>query len=126
MNAASWSSPSMRAAGGRGIYAAHGMIRGVCARIAERAEIPVWVPRAAFVIFGVMHWLVAVIVYFVMSQALCTRRRYAEPAIAPQPPAPGSVQDRFAALDRRLAELEAATMNQEAGLRRAFRDLERS
>ena len=97
------------------------MIKGVCARIAERAGVPVWMPRLAFLIFGLAHWLVALIVYFVMSKLFCAQRFAAFAA----PPPPNPVHERFAALDRRLADMEAATLAEEAGLRRAFRDLER-
>jgi phage shock protein PspC (stress-responsive transcriptional regulator) len=101
---------------------AHAMIKGVCARIADRAGVPVWIPRLAFLIFGLAHWLIAVIAYFVMSKFFCAGRAtpHAPTQVQPQNP----VHERFAALDRRLADMEAATLNQEADLRRAFRDLE--
>jgi len=115
MSAATWSY--------REANNAHAIIRGVCARIAQTAGVPVWMPRAAFVIFGLMHWLLALIAYFVMSRLMCLGRKY---AAQPQPlsPTQSAVRDRFSALDSRLADMEAATLQQEASLRRAFRDLE--
>jgi phage shock protein PspC (stress-responsive transcriptional regulator) len=104
------------------------MIKGVCARIADSAGVPVWMPRTAFIIFGLLHWFFAVVAYIVIYKLICPARNWAvrnsvPPAgfTAPQ----NDVRNRFAALDRRLAEMEAATLQQEASLRRAFRDLER-
>ena len=102
-----------------------GIIKGVCARIAERAGVPVWMPRAAFLIFGVLHWLLAVIAYFVLTKMLC-RTRTADLMPIQDGPPPSAVRDRFSALDARLAAMEASTLQQENTLRRAFRDLERS
>ena len=102
-----------------------GIIRGVCARIAQRAGLPVWVPRAAFLIFGVLHWLLAIIAYFVLTKVLC-RTRTADLLPVLDGPPPSAVRDRFSALDARLAAMEASTLQQENTLRRAFRDLERS
>ena len=101
-----------------------GIIKGVCARLAERAGLPVWVPRLAFLIFGVLHWLVAIILYVVLTRILC-RNRLAISPVQEGPP-PSAVRDRFGALDARLAAMEATTLQQETTLRRAFRDLERS
>ena len=101
-----------------------GLIRGVCAQIAERAGLPAWMPRAAFVIFGVTHWLLAVIAYVVLGKILCGQHRVANAADGTYAPPPAAVQTRFSALDARLADLECASL-QEAELRRAFRDLER-
>ena len=101
-----------------------GIIKGVCARIAERADLPVWVPRLAFLIFGLLHWLLAIIAYVVLSRILCSSRTTLSPM--PDGPPPGAVRDRFSALDARLAAMEATTLQQENSLRRAFRDLERS
>jgi phage shock protein PspC (stress-responsive transcriptional regulator) len=106
-------------------------VSGVCADIAARAAVPVWLPRAAFVIFGLMHWLLAAILYFALSRILYphvvarVRARFTAP---PSPPAGqvfATAQERFRNLDERLANLEAATLRSESELRRAFRDLER-
>jgi phage shock protein PspC (stress-responsive transcriptional regulator) len=106
-------------------------ISGVCADIAERAALPVWVPRAGFVVFGMMHWLLAAILYFALARILRPRTRDAQrsPFTAPTSPPPpygfGPLQDRYRNLDARLSTLEAATVRNEEELRRAFRDLER-
>ncbi len=102
------------------------LLKGVCASVAERAGVPVWVPRTAFLIFGLLHWVLAVILYVVLAKMLCPAARRMTVHFSPPPPEYGGVRDRFSALDARLAELEAATLQQEAGLRRKFRDLERS
>ena len=102
-----------------------GIIKGVCAHVAERAGVPVWMPRAAFLIFGVLHWLLAVIAYVVLTKMLC-RTRTMDLAPRQDGPPPSAVRDRFSALDARLAAMEASTLQQENSLRRAFRDLERN
>ncbi len=102
-----------------------GIIKGVCARIADSAGVPVWMPRAAFLIFGVLHWLLAVIAYVVLTRWLC-RIRTVDLMPAQDGPPPSAVRDRFSALDARLAAMETSTLQQENSLRRAFRDLERS
>jgi phage shock protein PspC (stress-responsive transcriptional regulator) len=105
-------------------------VSGVCADLAARASVPVWLPRAAFVIFGVMHWLLAAIVYLLLARAMRPRMggrvrpRHAPPS-SPQSYAFDGVQARYRTLDERLSNLEAATVHNEAELRRAFRDLER-
>ncbi len=103
-----------------------GIIRGVCARVAERAGVPVWMPRAAFVIFGILHWLLAIIAYWALTKAMHLGRRRPAPVLTPEPPQASAVRDRFSALDARLAAMEAASLEQESHLRRAFRDLERT
>jgi phage shock protein PspC (stress-responsive transcriptional regulator) len=106
-------------------------VSGVCADLAARASVPVWLPRTAFVIFGLVHWLLAAILYFVLARAM---RPYMAGRVSPRcapPSAPppsygyGGVYERFRTLDERLSNLEAATVHNEAELRRAFRDLER-
>jgi len=106
-----------------GVFSRPRLIRGVCADLAARAGTVVWLPRAAFVLLGLMHWFWAVVLYVVLARTLCAARtRFAVP-VSPAPDTVG-VRDRFGALDARLANLEAATLHDEAGLRRAFRDLE--
>ena len=103
-------------------------ISGVCADIARRAAVAPWVPRAGFVIFGLLHWVLALILYFVLSHYMFAKprpgARFAPP---PAPPADdvSGVRERFRGLDQRLSNLEAATLRTESELRRAFRDLER-
>lgn len=101
------------------------LIRGVCAEIAERAGVAVWMPRAAFIVFGLLHWFLAIVLYIVLVKIMSPvrQRRFARPQ--QQMPSTGPVRDRLSALDARLAELEAATLQQESSLRRQFRDLER-
>ncbi len=102
------------------------MIKGVCARVADRAGVPVWMPRVAFLVFAVLHWFLALVLYIVLVKVLCpASRRMARFAQAAPAPEMSGVRDRFGALDARLANLEAATLQQEANLRRQFRDLER-
>ncbi len=115
----------------RGVQSPHALIKGVCARIADRAGVPVWMPRTAFVIFGLLHWFFALVAYIVMSKLFCPARSCAAGNSVPPNTAgftapQNDVRNRFANLDRRLAEMEAATLQQEASLRRAFRDLERN
>jgi phage shock protein PspC (stress-responsive transcriptional regulator) len=114
------------------------LISGVCGDIAARAAVPVWLPRLAFLIFLYMHWLLAIVLYLVLARTVCarrpaTRQYYAPPAPPPRPGFDAGARDagfndvrgRFGALDQRLTNLEAATLQQEAALRRAFRELER-
>ncbi len=108
-------------------------ISGVCADIARRAAVPAWVPRAAFVIFGLLHWVLALILYFALSHYMFRRGRtaarfaprFTPPPMAARPEEFSGVRERFRHLDQRLSNLEAATLRSEAELRRAFRDLER-
>ena len=110
---------------GSSFAAERSFLKGVCATVADRADVPVWVPRAAFVIFGVLHWVLAIILYVVLAKLMCPATRRVAARFTPPPPDQYGVRDRFSALDARLAELEAATLQQEAGLRRQFSDLER-
>jgi len=103
-------------------------ISGVCADIAERAAVPVWLPRAAFVVFGIIHWLLAAILYFALARIMRPRTRSeVRDRFAPPPPSygVGPLQQRFRSLDERLSNLEAATVRNETELRRAFWELER-
>jgi phage shock protein PspC (stress-responsive transcriptional regulator) len=104
-------------------------ISGVCADIASRAALPPWLPRTAFVIFGLLHWVLALILYFGLAHYMFPRQRV-RPVERFAPSTPRSndyntVSERFAHLDERLCNLEAASLRSEAELRRAFRDLER-
>jgi phage shock protein PspC (stress-responsive transcriptional regulator) len=103
-------------------------ISGVCAEIAQRAAVPAWTPRAGFVIFGLLHWVLALILYFVLAHYMFRRERAAPRfTAAARPPEQdfSGVRERFRGLDQRLSNLEAATLRSESELRRAFRDLER-
>ncbi len=109
------------------MFGAPRMVRGVCATVAERAGVPVWVPRVALLLFAVVHWFLALLLYVVLARMLCPMARRVASGFAGQPPAPDivGVRDRFSTLDARLAGLESATLQQETMLRRQFRDLER-
>ena len=100
------------------------LLRGVCAEIAARAGTAAWIPRATFLIFGVLHWFLAIVLYVVLAKVLPARPSRPAPLTRAYQPDARGVRDRFGALDARLASLEAATLREEAGLRRAFRDLE--
>lgn len=119
--------------GGASPTARRGLICGVCARIAERAAVPAWLPRVGFVVFSLAYcWLAALIAYGVLAWIMSPRRRGRDAAFAPSTPPPygpsfgyDAAREKFRHLDERLAHLEAATVRSEANLRRAFRDLER-
>jgi phage shock protein PspC (stress-responsive transcriptional regulator) len=105
------------------------MICGVCLRIAETTGLPVWVPRVGFVLLALQHAILSVLLY-VGAAAFCHRRAApgftATPRSAPQPfspPGGSDLRDRFSRLEARLAAMEAETLNNEASLRRSFRDL---
>ena len=102
------------------------LLRGVCADIAMRAGTAAWLPRVAFLVFALVHWFLAIVLYVVLAKVLRAPVRRAAPVNRGYQPDAGGVRDRFGALDARLASLEAATLREEAGLARAFRDLERS
>ncbi len=101
------------------------LISGVCAELAYRADTAVWLPRAAFAVFAALHWFLAIVLYVVLAKTLCAVQSRIRPAIRSSAPVAPGVRDRFNALDARLADLEAATLREEANLRRAFRDLEK-
>ncbi len=105
------------------------MICGVCLRITETTGLPVWVPRVAFIVLALQHAILSVLLY-VGAAAFCHRRAApgftATPRPAPQPFSPPSgseLRDRFSRLEERLAAMEAEAMQNEASLRRSFRDL---
>ncbi len=102
-------------------------VSGVCADIARRAAVPAWVPRAGFVIFGLLHWVLALILYFVLSHYMFAKPKAEKRFTPPMRPMDDydGVRERFHGLDQRLSNLEAATLRSESELRRAFRDLER-
>ena len=99
------------------------LVSGVCAELAARAGTAVWLPRVVFLVFGALHWFLAVVLYVVLVKTFAARPRWRAPRWTTGPALSG-VRDRFGALDARLADLEAATLREEANLRRQFRDLE--
>jgi phage shock protein PspC (stress-responsive transcriptional regulator) len=99
------------------------MLCGVCAELADRGGLPVWLARVIAVILLLMHPPLVVALYLVA--AIWMRR---ERAVAPMGrPAwdRDGLTERFTRLDRRLEGMERAAMDREIGLRRAFRDLEK-
>ncbi len=116
------------------------MIGGVCAELADRSGLPVWLVRAFAVALLLMHAGVMLVVYFGMALWLrnrngsCAGRSWggtdfgatARPEPAPPPPSwdRDGLTTRFSRLDRRLADMERAALDREMGLRRAFRDLD--
>jgi phage shock protein PspC (stress-responsive transcriptional regulator) len=120
-----------------------GVICGVCARLGERSGVPVIVIRLAAVILLLAHALTAFIIYMIAAAwmrrpAQGAWRDFRAPGGSPAaggswrpsaPPAPvwdqGGLVNRFERLDQRLARMEAEAFHNEAGLRHAFRDLER-
>jgi phage shock protein C len=121
-----------------------GWIAGVCAGIAERIGVkPFWV-RGAYVLFAaVTHGIPALLAYIGLAFVLKPRagasaaatpagvqmayRNLADsvgPAFGPTPGRQvAGLSARFAALDARLNNLEAAVTSDEVSLRRKFRDL---
>jgi phage shock protein PspC (stress-responsive transcriptional regulator) len=103
-------------------------IWGVCADLAERAAVPVWIPRVAFTVFAVLHGFLACLLYCGLAYLLCPTS-WARNGGRQAPPPPhadfATTDQRFRNLDERLSRLEAATVNSESELRRAFRELER-
>jgi phage shock protein PspC (stress-responsive transcriptional regulator) len=96
------------------------MVCGVCATLAERSGLPVALIRIAAVILLVVHSVLTGIVYLLAAAWM-----------RQPPPAPVQAWERdglggrFQRLDERLARMEAEAYQNEAGLRRAFHDLER-
>lgn len=96
---------------------------GVCAKLAESAGAPVWLPRAVMVGLLLTHGLLALLIY--AGLAVFWRSPAGRPAAPPAPP-PTYAADprtRFSNLEERLAAMEAAAMSEEARLRREFRNL---
>lgn len=115
-----------------------GVICSVCATLAAQSGVPVLLIRAAAVILLIAHGLLTIVVY--LLAAAWMRRppktwqasRWSEPDTGtrprPEPPRDwhcNELHARFHGLDERLARMEAETYRNEAGLRRAFHDLER-
>ena len=84
------------------------MISGVCAWMADRSAVPVWIIRVVALALTIAHAPLMVIGYFVA--AFLIRR---EARIAGAPDVAAGVPDRFAHLDRRIAEMEEAAWRAE-------------
>jgi phage shock protein PspC (stress-responsive transcriptional regulator) len=120
-----------------------GVICGVCARLGERSGVPVIILRVAAVILLLAHAFATFIIYMIAAAWMrrpqpAAQRDFRAPGgprastgswgpSAPPPPVwdQGGLMNRFDRLDERLARMEAEAFHNEAGLRRAFRDLER-
>ncbi len=112
------------------------MVAGVCAGIADYYG---WRPdgiRVALVILSLFMFPLPVIAYFIAAMVM--KQKPAAPpyrsteeekfwrTFSTRPKATFSeLKHRFRALDTRLADLEAAALSEEYGLRKAFKDLER-
>ncbi len=122
------------------------MVCGVCAELAERSGLPVWLVRVLALLLLVSHPAPIGAVYIGLAlwlrrgKGACARpswrgsefardsSRDFTPGARPEPP-PAWDRDgltaRFSRLDRRLADMERAALDREMGLRRAFRNLDR-
>ena len=104
------------------------MLCGVCAEIADRSTVPVWLVRTVAVLVLLMHPPLVVALYVCAALWLRGERRGTWRARA-MPAAPSwdrdGLTERFYRLDRRLSGMERAALDREMGLRAAFRDLER-
>jgi len=116
-----------------------GWITGVCAGIADRVGVdPIWM-RGAFVLASLVLHIIVVLLYFALafllkpragmtgaSSAAGVERAYRDFAdsVGPAPSRnAGDLRSRFAAIDSRLSNLEAAVMSDELALRRKFKDI---
>jgi phage shock protein C len=127
-----------------------GWIAGVCAGIADRLAVkPIWIRLVFLILATVTHGFLAIILYVLLVMILepysvpsgfaaapypADRSGYfadrlypGNAAAAPPPAAPsgqlGQLAVRFASLDARLNNIEAAVTSDEMSLRRKFRDL---
>ncbi len=111
------------------------VICGVCAALSANSGVPAWIIRVVAVCLLIAHTALATVAYliaaaFMRRPATGTWRdlRADTRGCAGVPPRTwddGGLVNRFDRLTRRLAEMERETMDREAGLRRAFRDLDR-
>jgi phage shock protein C len=118
-----------------------GWITGVCAGIADRLGIkPFWVRIAVALITAIGHFIGPAIVYLLLAflmkprdeagaaapAGVQTAYRDLTDSVAPAAAAGRRVTElktRFARLDARLNNLEAAVTSDELSLRRKFRDI---
>lgn len=109
------------------------LIAGVCAELADRFGLPVWLLRVVVIFaFCDANWTTG-ICYVAVTVALRTRlidllparMRPSRPPWGDAPADPGYQlqRDRFSALELRLARLEAAVTSDELKLRARFRDI---
>jgi phage shock protein C len=118
-----------------------GWITGVCAGIAERIGIkPIWVRIIVAILTVAAHFIAPVIIYLLLAFFMKPRgaagsaspagvqMAYRDLADSVTPTAASGrrvaeLKARFARLDARLNNLEAAVMSDELSLRRKFRDI---
>jgi phage shock protein PspC (stress-responsive transcriptional regulator) len=100
------------------------MLCGVCAELADRSGLPVGAVRAVAIVLLLLHAMAMVVVYLGLALWLRGKARGTWNTVAPATaPDDDSLGARFNRLDRRLARMERAALDREAGLHRAFRDL---
>ncbi len=113
-----WNTMTMRSVPGMALLdRPRPLLAGVCAQIAERAGVPVWLPRALMLALLLLHGLVAIAIY--VGLALVWREW--RTTQVPPPPAREDPARRFRDLDARLAVLEREALWRETDPRRPFR-----
>ncbi len=107
------------------------VICGVCAALSANSGVPAWIIRVVAVCMLATHAALTTLAYLIAAAlmrrpAAGTWRDFGGcSSVPPRPWDDGGLVNRFDRLNRRLAEMERETMDREAGLRRAFRDLDR-
>jgi phage shock protein PspC (stress-responsive transcriptional regulator) len=89
------------------------MICGLCGRVAARTGLPIWLVRTVAVLLLLSHTVLFVAIY--LGAALYSRRGRQTAAWQPEArPAwdRDGLTERFARLDRRLARMEGAALDQ--------------
>jgi len=104
-----------------------GWVAGVCAGIAQRLGVNIGWVRLVFVLFGlVLHGIPAVLLYAALAMVMKPAPVMGQVYVAPEVVSNGNLaalKRRFAALDARLNNLEAAVTSEDVSLRRKFRDI---
>jgi phage shock protein PspC (stress-responsive transcriptional regulator) len=85
------------------------MISGVCAWMADQSAVPVWIIRVVALVLTMAHAPLMIVGYFVGAYLIRREARMA----GTMPVTGGAVPDRFADMDRRMAEAEAAAWREE-------------
>lgn len=85
------------------------MISGVCAWMADRSGVPVWIIRVVALALLLAHAPLMLIGYFVAAYLIRRQARVADAGWS----GTAGVPDRFAHLDRRVAEMEEAAWREE-------------
>ena len=107
------------------------VICGVCATLADRSGVPAWIIRVVAVCLLVAHSLLTTVVYLFAAAWMRrpeagTLRDFSDgPCTPPSAWDRDGLVNRFNRLDGRLSRMEHEALDREAGLRRAFRDLDR-